>query len=143
MPFRRHRSPDRTTYFRKPFRHAVASVLEKSQATLEDDIDAIIRLYGGGSFAQSTSQRSLSWQDQDDLREAIARYNKFRQPSTAALSGADLLSSNRRFSRKAGRRRPHRVADDLAPVDVMAGFLRAKHKLQRFASEALGFETCP
>jgi hypothetical protein len=122
--------------FQETVRQAVASILEKSATTHEDDVEAMIRLYVHAAFGQSTAQRPLSWQDQDDLREAIARYNKFRshpllpyKEPPAALEVAFLKEG---WGKATGP-----LPDDLTPVDVMHGVRRARQTLQRFAVKHL------
>ena len=122
--------------FQETVRQAVASVVEKSGTTLEDDVEAMIRLYVSASFGQPTAQRPLSWQDQDDLREAIARYNKFRshpllpyKEPPAALESA--------FLKEGWGKAASGLPEDLTPEDVVLGVRRAKHTLQRFALKHL------
>ena len=122
--------------FQESVRQAVASILEKIGKTLEDDVESIIRLYVNASFGQPTAQRPLSWQDQDDLREAITRYHKFRshpllpyKEPPAALEMA--------FLKEGWGAATVSLPDDLTPVDVMHGLRRARQTLQRFAVKHL------
>jgi hypothetical protein len=122
--------------FEETVRQAVANILEKSGTTHEDDVEAMIRLYVNASFGQSTAQRPLSWQDQEEVREAIARYHKFRnhpllpfKEPPAALETA--------FLKEGWGKTSSPLPDDLTPVDVMHGVRRAKQTLQRFAIKHL------
>jgi hypothetical protein len=118
--------------FQETVRQTVASILEKSEATREDDVDAVIRLYASASFGQSTAQRPLSWQDQDELRETIARYNKFRSHPLLPYKEPPAVLEWA-FLKEGWGKATLSLPEDLTPGDVMHGVRRAKQTLHRFA----------
>jgi hypothetical protein len=118
--------------FQETVRQAVASILEQSGTTREDDVEAILRLYVHAAFGQSTAQRPLSWQDQDDLREAIGRYNKFRSHPLLPYKEPPV-ALELAFLKEGWGKATSALPEDLTPGDVMHGVRRAKQTLHRFA----------
>ena len=136
--FRRRRSPGRITCFEETVRQAVASILEKSGTTLEDDVEAVIRLYVNASSASRPSSALC----RGKIRTTSARQSP-GITSSAAIRCYRTRShpprSKRRFSRKAGRSVSPPLSADLTPGDVMHGASESEADIAAVRREASWF----
>jgi hypothetical protein len=118
--------------FRENIQQAIESLAEQFEANGESLIDEFIELYGQTNFEVSTDQRPLKWQDQQQLRETIARYKDlhnhplfpYKKPP-AAIEAAFLKEG---WIKRAS---PHSA--DLTAADVLVAIRREHAALQRFA----------
>jgi hypothetical protein len=122
--------------FQESIRMAVETVLDQHENNVENDIEELIRLYDKSDFDVSTEQRPLPWQDQERLRDSLARYNELRihpllpyKEPPAPLQTAFLVAG--------WGKAPPPTYEDLTPSDVMHAFRRVRLILQRFAVKHL------
>jgi hypothetical protein len=120
--------------FRDNIKQAVESLEEHFEANAEALVEEVIQLYDKTNFDVSTEQRPLKWHDQQQLREAIARYQDlhnhplypYRKPP-AALKAA--------FAKEGWGTGPlsPSLLPDLTTADVLHAVARQRAALQRFA----------
>jgi hypothetical protein len=122
--------------FQESIRLAIESLLAQHETNVENDVEELIRLYQNANLDVSTDQRPLPPQDQERVRETIARLNElsvhpllpFQEPP-AALVAAFVHAGW-------GKPSAHTFAD-LTPPDVMRAFRRVRQILQRFSVKHL------
>ena len=117
--------------FEESVRQSVAIIMERSRTSIEDDVEAVIRLYNDASFGQSIERRPLSLADQDELRDAIARFHEFCDHPLLPFKGPSAAMKS--YLTKTWGAPPLPSTADLTPADVMHGLQRATLTLRRFA----------
>ena len=93
----KRRSPDRSC-FRENIKQAIESLWKHFEANAEALVEEVIQLYDKTNFDVSTELRPLKWHDQQQLREAITRYQELQQSSAASRTRGRRRRSRRRFS---------------------------------------------
>lgn len=101
------------------------------KANTGDDIEELIRLYRHDSLDLPTAERPLSWQDQEQLRGLIARYEKLGQhpllPYKEPPEALELAFL------KEGWINPSESSGDVTPADVTQAFFGVKQAIKRLA----------
>ncbi len=111
---------------------AVESQVKHHDATAEDDVDEIIRVYRHESLDLPTVERPLSWQDQEQLRALITRYEKLGQhPLLPYKEPPEALEAA--FLKEGWINPSESTAADVTPADVVHAFFRVKQSLKRLA----------
>ena len=122
---------------------AIAAYIERHELTIEDDIEAVVRLYGGQEPSHPTEHRPLSWKDQDALRGFISRYLEYRNHPLFSYKGP-LEALELAFQKAGWAMSAGPAFADLSPADVVLGARHAQRALQRFAIKhrVLGLIRC-
>jgi hypothetical protein len=120
--------------FRDNIKQVIESLEEEFLTNVEEMVEEVIQLYDKTNFDVSTRLRPLKWHDQQQLREAIARYQDlhnhplypYKKPP-AALEAA--------FAKEGWGKGPlsPSLLPDLTIGDVLHAVARQRAVLQRFA----------
>jgi hypothetical protein len=118
--------------FRENIKQAVESLELHFVANSEAMVEEVIQLYDKTNFEVSTEQRPLKWQDQQQLREAIARYEDLHRhplfPYKKPPAWLELA-----FLKEGWGKYTPSILPDLTTGDVMQAVARQRAVLQRFA----------
>ncbi len=118
--------------FRESIYLAVERQVTNQDANIDDDVEEIIRRYRHESLDLPTTERPLSWLDQERLRDLIARYDKLRQhpllPYKEPPESLELA-----FLKEGWINLSELTTEDITPADVMHAFFSVKQRLQRLA----------
>jgi hypothetical protein len=112
---------------------AIERQLQHQETNSNDEVEEIIRLYRHESLDLPTFERPLSWQDQEQLRGLITRYEKLGQhpllPYKEPPEALELAFL------KEGWSNPSESTADVTPADIMHAFFNVKQSLQRMANK--------
>src|SRR5262249_41686630 len=117
-----------------PFEQDVYDVLERQiappDATSDDDVEEVIRLYRHESLDLPTAERPLSWVDQEKLRDLIVRHDKLHHhPLLPYKEPPEALEIA--FLKEGWINPSESKTADLSPADIMHAYFHVKHSLKR------------
>ena len=122
--------------FQESISQTIAVLLEQHETDVEIDVEELLCLYDTTSFDVTTDQRPLSWQDQQQLREALVRHRELRVHPMLPFKEPPAPLESAFLHAGWGKLVAPKFAD-LTPADVLHAYRRVRQVLQRFAIKHL------